>query len=449
MPTCFVIMGFGEKTDFSTGRKLDLDKTYRNIIKPAITEAGYECIRADEVLHSGVIDVPMYEMLFSADLVVADLSTSNLNAAFELGVRHALRPKSTIIIAESQFKDPFDINHIVIRSYTHLGPDIGFDEVMRMRGELKTLAIALNQPAAGVDSPVYTVLHDLSQPTRPVLKGALASAPGQAAKPDDKETYAALWEIALNAKRDGDFATVKSILQKIYAEQTTPGPDGQARPPRPRVVQELSLAIYKSGEASAKTEGPKVAETAYQKAAELLQQHLNPDTTNDPETIGLWSAIHKRRADLQGRTAAQQSADLDIAILAAERGFLIRTDYYTGTNLAYLLNVRASRSAGDDRITDNVLATRVRCKVIEICTARLEELEAESPAKKVEETSTLEDERYWARASLAESLIALGDDRGPPMLKAVLEKAPAKWMAETTSGQIGILKTLLAKAKAP
>src|SRR5436190_9897005 len=125
MPTCFVIMGYGEKTDFATGRKLNLDKTYRNIIKPAVESAGYTCIRADEVLHSGVIDIPMYEMLFDADLVVADLSTSNLNAIFELGIRHALKPRATIIMAEKQFTSPFDVNHIVIRRYEHLGPDIG------------------------------------------------------------------------------------------------------------------------------------------------------------------------------------------------------------------------------------------------------------------------------------------------------------------------------------
>src|ERR1700676_3251413 len=34
--TCFVVMGFGKKTDFETGRTLDLDKSYRNIIKPAV-----------------------------------------------------------------------------------------------------------------------------------------------------------------------------------------------------------------------------------------------------------------------------------------------------------------------------------------------------------------------------------------------------------------------------
>ena len=145
MPVCFVIMGFGQKTDLATGRVLDLDKSYRNIIKPAVTAAGYECVRADEIQHSGVIDVPMYELLFGADLVVADLSTANLNAIFELGVRHALKPRATVIMAESKFTIPFDANHIVVRHYEHLGPDIGFEETMRMRGELVTLINALKK----------------------------------------------------------------------------------------------------------------------------------------------------------------------------------------------------------------------------------------------------------------------------------------------------------------
>src|SRR5678815_3829064 len=129
--TCFVVMGFGKKTDYQSGRTLDLDKSYRNIIKPAVEEAGLKCIRADEIKHSGLIDVPMYEHLLKADIVVADLSTSNCNACYELGVRHALRPYTTIIIAESQFKFPFDLGHIVIRQYKHLGEDVGFAEVMR------------------------------------------------------------------------------------------------------------------------------------------------------------------------------------------------------------------------------------------------------------------------------------------------------------------------------
>ena len=78
--TCFVVMGFGKKTDFETGRTLDLNMTYNYIIKPAVMATGLECIRADEIKHSGPIDVPMYEQLLNADVVLADLSTSNKNA---------------------------------------------------------------------------------------------------------------------------------------------------------------------------------------------------------------------------------------------------------------------------------------------------------------------------------------------------------------------------------
>src|SRR5688572_19966786 len=118
--TCFVVMGFGKKTDFETGRTLDLDKSYRNLIKPAVEAAGLKCIRADEIVHSGLIDVPMYEQLLNADVVVADLSTSNKNAFYELGVRHALRPYTTVVISEDGLKPPFDVNHVVIRTYHHL-----------------------------------------------------------------------------------------------------------------------------------------------------------------------------------------------------------------------------------------------------------------------------------------------------------------------------------------
>ena len=100
-PSCFVVMGFREKTDPISGKTFDLDKSYRILIKPAVEAAGATCVRADEIVHAEVIDVPMYEQLLEADLVVADLSTLNANAFFELGVRYALRPRATVAIAES------------------------------------------------------------------------------------------------------------------------------------------------------------------------------------------------------------------------------------------------------------------------------------------------------------------------------------------------------------
>ena len=128
--TCFVVMGFGPKVDLATGRTLDMNKTYEFLIKPVLEDLSIDCIRADEIPHSGVIDVPMYEWLYKADLVVADISTANANAIYELGVRHALKPYTTIVMAEDKLIYPFDLNHISIMRYVHLGSDIGATTVL-------------------------------------------------------------------------------------------------------------------------------------------------------------------------------------------------------------------------------------------------------------------------------------------------------------------------------
>jgi len=163
MPTCFVVMGFGKKTDYPTGRVLDLDKSYKYIIKPAAEAAGYECQRADEIQHSGNINVPMYQQLLTSDVVIADVSTYNPNAFYELGVRHALKPYTTITIAEDKLVFPFDVGQVAIRTYHHLGEGIDFGEVERMRDEL-TKAIKVVGAQAACDSPVYTFLKDLHPP---------------------------------------------------------------------------------------------------------------------------------------------------------------------------------------------------------------------------------------------------------------------------------------------
>jgi hypothetical protein len=110
----------------------------------------------------------MYEQLLKADVVVADLSTSNRNAIYELGVRHALRPYTTVIIAEDGImKSPFfDLSHIVIRTYQHLGVDIGSKE---KRGFTTELMGAIKHPREGTrapaDSPVYAFLKNLAPPS--------------------------------------------------------------------------------------------------------------------------------------------------------------------------------------------------------------------------------------------------------------------------------------------
>ena len=160
---CFVVMGFGKKTDFATGRVLNLDATYEHIIKPAVEQTGYRCIRADDINHSGMIDLHMYRMLLIADLVIADISTTNANALYELGIRHALKNKTTIILSENKTALHFDLNHIATIQYEHNGEEIDTTESQRIITRLTTVIRDATE-GQDPDSPVYTLLPKLKMP---------------------------------------------------------------------------------------------------------------------------------------------------------------------------------------------------------------------------------------------------------------------------------------------
>ena len=425
-PTCFVVMGFRKKTDPISGKTFDLDKSYRILIKPAVEAAGATCIRADEIVHAEVIDIPMYEQLFEADLVVADLSTLNANAFFELGVRYALRPRATIAIAESGFKNPFDTNHIATLPYEHLGKGIDAEDAEKFKAKLTNLCRTLlsnDRP----DSPVYTYIRGLQPPrvrgavelteAAAAYRAALASGEDRTAKP-----LAELMDLAMTYRRDEDFAAMRRVLADVVA--------AMGDNPDPFAVQQLALATYKSQDLD-----PVAALTDAQK----VLAPLDPEGANDPETLGIWGAIHKRLAERSQRTAEQRKSDLDTAIFAYEKGYYLKDDYYNGINLAFLLDTRALQEEGDDRIADRVQARRVRERLVR----RLEPQIAERAGK--ETTKELRDEGYWMRATMAEAHAGLGDAAGE---RAWLDKARAfasePWMVSSTEDQIGKLRRLLA-----
>lgn len=414
---CFVVMGFGTKTDYQQQKSFDLDKTYRIIIKKAVEDAGMECIRADEVVHSGVIDKPMYELLLSADVVVADLSTANPNAIYELGVRHALRPHRTIVIAEQGFKFPFDVNHLVIRPYKHLGEGIDAEDAEDVRKEL-TNALRTLADDQEVDSPVYTFLS-LEPPSSAKADGnggvreAVAAAVPAA---DDDQSASMLWDMFHQARASSNWAGAQLPLAQL--EQRMPGDAF--------IVQQLALATYKSKQPD--------AASALEKATEILRR-LDPAQSNDPETLGLWGAIHKRLWEESGSREA-----LEEAVRSYGKGFYLKDDHYNGINYAFMLNVRASVSEGTDAVADSVWAERVRKRVIEICKARLAE-----GVKDDEGEDDLE-ELFWLRATMVEALAGSGQQaEADSMMANAVAEAPEDWMAGTLQEQLGKLQELMAQ----
>jgi hypothetical protein len=431
--TCFVVMGFGKKTDFETGRVLDLDQSYRNLIKPAVEAAGLKCIRADEVVHSGMIDVPMYELLLKADVVVADLSTSNRNAIYELGVRHALRPYTTVIIAEEQMLKSafFDLNHIVFRPYRHLGEDIGVSEANRFTSELTKAIkdILAMKPTPKPDSPIYTLIQNLTPPSlAKATKEALAAAQ-TSSRPATGEAHSERMQRVDAAQKSGDWLKARFLLEEIRGERKAVSGGESPSAEDPYILQRLALATYKSKYPT--------AEEAFRNARELLLL-LDPKTSNDTETLGLWGSLHK----LTWYKTKDPTA-LNEAIRGYERGFYLRNDYYNGINYAYLLNERAAHPTDfAEAVADFVQARRVRKEVISICNQWLEcnaRTPPFPPGSKYRET------RYWVLATLAEAEIGLEEEgMGQQRLEEAFAAAPEEWMKQTTQEQVTKLKALLA-----
>ena len=435
MPDCFVIMGYGTKTDFRQSKTFDLDKSYRYIIKPAMTEAGFDCVRADEVQHAGVIDVPMYERLLAADVVVADLSTSNVNAFYELGVRHALKPRTTIVIAEEGFFNPFDTNHLAVRRYRHLGEGIDFGEVERMRAELVAASRAI-VAAGATDSPVYTFLNGLQPPTLREGQGPSPAAEALEARTRHdleavrdprvaealSQPMAGLMQAAMAARAEENFGRMRDILAGVRAVQGD-NPDRF-------VVQQLALATYKAGDRD--------PHARLLEARDVLWV-LTPERSTDPETLGLWGAVHKRLSELAAVAEAERRQALEVALRAYGRGFALRDDHYNGINYAFLSDVRAALGTGDEAIADHIQARRTRERVLAITEEVL------AAGIEAEDERHAKEQHYWVGASRVEALFGLGQRTAArEALQALVELLkPAGWMIQTTEEQLEKLATLL------
>jgi len=67
------------------------DRYYQEIYVPAIKEAGFERVRADELFTTGSAVEQMWEQIEKAKLLLADLTGKNPNVFYELGLAHAAR----------------------------------------------------------------------------------------------------------------------------------------------------------------------------------------------------------------------------------------------------------------------------------------------------------------------------------------------------------------------
>lgn len=151
--TCFVVMPFGEKKDHD-GRDIDFDDLYRFFLKRVVEDLKIKCVRCDEIEEAGSIHQMMFQQIYTADVVVVDITTSNPNVYYELGVRHALAKGVTVLIRRKGTTVPFNIQGLQVVEYDQAK----FGSVEQAKARIRQI-IENGLAARKNDSPVHDVLE--------------------------------------------------------------------------------------------------------------------------------------------------------------------------------------------------------------------------------------------------------------------------------------------------
>jgi len=353
--TVFVVMPYGRRTDPHSGIEIDFDDVWTRAFRPAAEEAGIEAIRADEERVGGFVHLAMFERLLLAEVVLADLTLASPNVMYELGIRHATRPRATIPVFARVGGLPFDLAPIRAVPYQldrdgRLGRAACDDLVA---GLVSRFRAASSDTAA--DSPLFqliksypgvTLPHDVTESFQDRVRQvtALSSQIRDAARllPQPAAVTALL---AIQARLLASAGAPTDLLVDLLlgyrdaeaydemVELFDQLPDEVAR--HPAVRQVGAFALNRRGRPGDD-----------RRAIEMLEGVLD-ERGPDPETLGLLGRVHKDRHQALVDTDPDVAAEaLDEAISAYERGF--RTDmrdYYPGVNAVTLLMLKGTDEA--------------------------------------------------------------------------------------------------------
>jgi hypothetical protein len=143
LDTCFVMMPFGQW----------YDRYYQEIYIPAIRDAGFEPVRADELFTTGSVVEQIWEQIERSKVLLAELTDKNANVFYELGLAHAAR-KPVVFTAGKVEDVPFDLRHLRVIVYEVREPQWA-DKLQRLITDY--LRNAAKDPARSIPHPFRTL----------------------------------------------------------------------------------------------------------------------------------------------------------------------------------------------------------------------------------------------------------------------------------------------------
>ncbi|MBZ5619862.1 MAG: TRAFs-binding domain-containing protein [Acidobacteriia bacterium] len=407
-PICFMIMPYSTKpTSASQGSgapdKVNFDRLWEAALRPAIDQAGYEPVRANEDIGALII-TEMIERLAISDLVLADVSIPNGNVYYEVGIRHAAQKQGCIMTAATWSKPLFDIDQMRRIRYPLPTESISDD----VAAEIKRIVAAAIPVMSAGDSPFYQVfpkypefdpvratsfkksVEELSRFQAEIIAARTATGQDRRTRALDlRARYytggpvqkAVAIELLYTLRDSTDWTTTLEFID------TLPGDLRNS----PLVKEQRALALSKSGD----------HDTAIGALRELISS--SGDTS---ERRGLLGGRYKKKWN-----TTHNPADLDRAIAEYETGMkLDLNDYYPSSNLARLYRTR-KRKGDDDKARISAAVTVIACE-----RARLRKTDDE-----------------WLNPTLLGAAFDAGDvDKAQELADQVAMDGYGAWKLETT-----------------
>jgi tetratricopeptide (TPR) repeat protein len=420
-PLCFVLMPFGKKPALTGSMIIDFDAVYKEMIAPGIEEADLEPIRADEEKVGGVIQKPMFERLALCEYAVADLTTANANVFYELGIRHAIRPRSTVLMFHAESRLPFDV--LDLRAIPYKLSETG----LPMDVEPSRQALAQMLKAAReieVDSPLFQHLTEMVPPDIKRLKTDVFRERVEYSA-DMKQQLAAAREEGLEALRviEADLDPLEDAEGGVVIDLYLSYRDVSAWEDMVRlskamsrhlqetvIVQEqLGLALNRIGEG--------------QEAERVLEDLLKRRGPSS-ETYGILGRVYKDRwsAEVKDGSKVKAHGYLKKAVDAYLSGFEADwRDAYPGINAVTLMEIG---EPPDER----------REKILPVVTYSVQRRIAAGKPD------------YWDHATLLElAVLAQDENAAIAALSDALAAEPQGWMMETTANNLTLIREARAR----
>lgn len=343
-PLCFVLMPFGKKPD-AAGVMMDFDVVYHDLIAPAIEEAGLESLRADEEMTGGIIHKPMFERLILCEFAIADLTTANANVFYELGLRHAVRPWSTVLIFGEGSRLPFDVALLRALPYqlnaAGLPENVAENKQRLVKRLIEARKASTDDPKAVIDSPIYQLVEnypDIDREKTDVfrdrvrysaeLKARLAEARRQGL-----DALRAI-EAGLGDIKDVESGVVIDLFLSYRAVKGWPEMIGLVE----KMTRPLAATVMVQEQLALALNRDKQGEKAEQVITDLLKQR-----GTSSETYGILGRIYKDRweAALKDDNKFLARGLLDKAAEAYLHGFEADwRDAYPGVNAVTLMELK-------------------------------------------------------------------------------------------------------------